>query len=59
MIDDNLMAEALELTGLKTKRDAVELGLKTLIRLKQQGNIKQFRGKLPWDGDLDDIRTNE
>ncbi|MCI0667672.1 MAG: type II toxin-antitoxin system VapB family antitoxin [Methylococcaceae bacterium] len=59
VIDDNLMAEALELTGLKTKRDAVELGLKTLIRLKQQGNIKQFRGKLPWDGDLDDIRTNE
>ena len=44
-------------TGLKTKKEVVELGLKTLIRLKKQENIKRFRGKLMWNGDLDDMRT--
>jgi Arc/MetJ family transcription regulator len=57
-IDDTLINDVLKLTGLKTKKDAVELGLKTLIRLKKQENIKKFRGKLEWTGDLDDMRTN-
>lgn len=58
IIDDKLMAEALEITGLKTKKDAVEAGLKMLIKLKQQEKIKSFRGKLSWEGDLDEMRTN-
>jgi Arc/MetJ family transcription regulator len=58
-IDDSLMAEALVATGIKTKREAVELGLKTLIRLKQQEHIRQFRGKLKWEGDLDHMRTDQ
>jgi Arc/MetJ family transcription regulator len=58
-IDDKLMKDALKATGLKTKKDAVELGLKTLIRLKEQERIKNFRGKLKWTGDLDDMRTME
>ncbi|WP_144158242.1 type II toxin-antitoxin system VapB family antitoxin [Paraburkholderia sp. BCC1885] len=57
-IDDSLMAEALAATGIKTKREAVELGLKTIIRLKQQEQIRQFRGKLHWEGDLDAMRTD-
>ncbi|MET0029031.1 MAG: type II toxin-antitoxin system VapB family antitoxin [Candidatus Thiodiazotropha sp.] len=57
-IDDKLMNDVLRATGLKTKKDAVELGLKTLIRLKKQENIKKLRGKLLWTGDLDDMRTN-
>ncbi len=56
-IDDKLMRDVLKATGLKTKKDAVELGLKTLIRLKKQENIKQFRGQLRWTGDLDDMRN--
>jgi Arc/MetJ family transcription regulator len=56
-IDDKLMGEALKATGLKTKKDAVELGLKTLIRLKKQESIRAFRGKLTWTGDLDDMRN--
>ena len=56
-IDDKLMAEVLKATGLKTKKDAVELGLKTLIRLKQQEKIKAFRGQLKWTGDLDEMRS--
>lgn len=56
-IDEKLMNEVLKATGLKTKKDAVELGLKTLIQLKKQENIRQFRGKLAWGGNLDDMRT--
>ena len=56
-IDDKLMTDVLKATGLKTKKDAVELGLKTLIRLKHQESIKKFRGQLKWTGDLDDMRA--
>ena len=52
VIDDALMRAALAATGLKTKHDAVELGLRTLIRLHRQAEIKRFRGKLDWKGDL-------
>jgi len=38
---------------LRTKREAVELGLRTLLRLKQQAEIRQLRGKLEWRGDLE------
>ena len=58
IIDDTLMEDVLKATGLKTKREAVELGLKTLLRLKQQERIKAFRGKLHWEGDLDAMRTD-
>ncbi len=58
VIDDELMDEALKVTGVKTKKEAVELGLKTLIRLKQQETIKAFRGKLKWEGSLEDMRHN-
>ena len=59
VIDDELMDDALKLTGVKTKREAVELGLKTLINLKKQEKIRQFRGKLQWEGDLEDMRTDD
>jgi Arc/MetJ family transcription regulator len=57
-IDDNLMADTLKTTGLKTKREAVELGLRTLLRLGQQAEIRQFRGRLTWTGNLDAMRTD-
>jgi len=58
VIDDKLMEETLRATGLKTKREAVELGLRTLLRLRKQAEIRQYRGKLDWQGDLDAIRTD-
>lgn len=58
VIDDALMQNVLNATGLKTKREAVELGLQTLLRLKKQEHIKSFRGKLDWDGNLDAMRTD-
>ena len=58
VIDDKLMENTLRATGLKTKREAVELGLRTLLRLRQQEEIKRFRGKLNWQGDLEALRTD-
>jgi Arc/MetJ family transcription regulator len=58
VIDDKLMRDALRATGLKTKRQVVEEGLRTLLRLKRQGEIRNFRGKLAWKGDLDAMRTD-
>lgn len=58
-IDDKLMNDTLKLTGLKTKREAVELGLKTLLRLRKQEQIKRFRGKLDWQGDLNAMRLDK
>ena len=57
-IDDKLMADAMEVSGSKTKRDVVELGLKTLLQLRAQGEIRKLRGKLKWTGDLDAQRTD-
>ncbi len=58
VIDDKLMKDALRATGLTTKREAVELGLRTLLRLKQQEEIRRFRGKLAWEGDLETMRRD-
>ena len=59
VIDDELMQEALNASGLKTKKEAVEAGLKALIQLKKQENIRAYRGKLNWEGDLDEMRTDK
>jgi len=59
VIDDKLMAEAIKATGASSKREAVELGLKTLVRLKKQERAKKFRGRLKWEGDLDQMRRDQ
>lgn len=59
VIDDQLMRDAQQLTGLSTKRDTVDLALKTLVRLKKQSRIKELKGKLRWDGDLDWSRLDQ
>lgn len=58
VIDDQLMKDTLRATGLRTKREAVELGLRTLLRLQQQSEIRRFRGKLHWEGDLEAMRAD-
>lgn len=59
VIDDDLMEEALKVSRLKTKKDAVEQGLRLLVQLKKQENIKNLRGKLQWRGDLKQMRTDK
>jgi Arc/MetJ family transcription regulator len=58
VIDDALMADTLKATGLKSKREVVELGLRTVLGLRRQAEIREFRGKLAWDGDLAAMRTD-
>jgi len=55
-IDDGLMEQALRATGLKTKKAAVEEGLRTLIRLRKQEEILGLAGKVRWSGNLDESR---
>ena len=57
VIDDQLMDEALLVSGYKTMREAVEEGLKLLIAMKKQAKMRELRGKLSWEGDLDAMRT--
>jgi Arc/MetJ family transcription regulator len=59
VIDDRLMERALALSGLQSKREAVEAGLRLLVQLKEQEGIRAARGKLPWDGDLDAMRRDD
>ena len=56
VIDDQLMADALKATGLTTKKEAVEEGPRLLIRRNRQQEIRKLRGKLKWEGDLDEMR---
>jgi Arc/MetJ family transcription regulator len=58
VIDDALIRDALKASGLKTKREAVELGLQTLVRLKRQQQIKTLRGKVRWQGSLERLRAD-
>ena len=58
VIDDELMKTALELSGLRTKKDVIEAGLKLLVKFNRQARVKDFRGKLKWIGDLDEIRRD-
>jgi Arc/MetJ family transcription regulator len=58
VIDDQLMAQAMQASGMKTKKDVVELGLRTLLRLRNQEKIRAFRGKLGWSGSLEEMRSD-
>ena len=56
VLDDNLMAKAQSLTGIKTKKGVVEEALRLLIQMSEQSNIRDLRGQLTWEGDLDKLR---
>jgi Arc/MetJ family transcription regulator len=58
VIDDELMRATLKATGLKTKREAVDEALRTLLRLKQQTELRKLRGKHEWIGDIDEMRRS-
>lgn len=58
VIDDELMANALRASGARTKREAVELGLRALVRIDRQREFRRLRGKIDWRGDLDATRTD-
>jgi Arc/MetJ family transcription regulator len=58
VLDDKLVKRAQKLTGIRTKREVVHEALRALILLNEQAEIRSLRGKLPWDGDIDDQRQS-
>jgi Arc/MetJ family transcription regulator len=58
VIDETLIAEAMRLSGAKTMRQAVEDSLRLMVRLKRQEQIRSKRGRLPWKGDLGQMRRD-
>ena len=59
VIDDELMESALKASGRKTKKDAIEEGLRLLVQIKNQEKIRSFRGKLQWHGNLEEMRLDK
>jgi Arc/MetJ family transcription regulator len=55
-IDDRLMREAMRRSGAGTKKSAVEKGLRLLVEMHAQTSIRRLRGKVKWDGDLNQSR---
>ncbi len=51
-IDDDLMRQAMRVSGARTKRGAVEAALRLLIQTKGQSRIRRLRGKIRWEGNL-------
>jgi Arc/MetJ family transcription regulator len=56
VLDETLIERAQKLTGIKTKRAVVQEALRTLILLREQTEVRLFRGKLKWEGNLDEMR---
>jgi Arc/MetJ family transcription regulator len=58
-LDEALIAEAMRLTGVNTKKEVVHLGLRELIRLARLQGAREHRGKFHWQGDLEKMRDEE
>ena len=58
VIDDKLMKKALKISGLQTKKAVVEEALNLLIHMKNQKALRKLRGKLKWEGDLNQMRMD-
>ncbi|MGF1532015.1 MAG: type II toxin-antitoxin system VapB family antitoxin [Puniceicoccaceae bacterium] len=55
-LDDNLVRKGMTITGLRTKRELVDLALRELIRKEDQKGILPLEGTIRWEGSLDDLR---
>lgn len=56
VLDDDLIRKAQKLTGIKTKKAVINEALAALIRLREQSQVRTLRGKLTWEGNLDELR---
>jgi len=55
-LNDELVAQAMRHSGARTKRAAVEAALRLLVRTHSQGAIRKLRGKVKWEGSLEESR---
>jgi len=58
VIDDELMTRAMRISGCRTKRSAIEAGLRLLVQVNSQKKLRDLKGKITWDGDLEDMRRD-
>jgi Arc/MetJ family transcription regulator len=58
-IDDELLAQAVQCSGIQVKKNVVEAGLRMLVKIKGQESIRLLRGTIQWDGDLDEMRSDK
>ena len=58
VIDDELMTQALRSSGCRTKRAAIESGLRLLVQVNSQKKLRQLKGKITWEGDLEEMRRD-
>lgn len=57
-LDEALVERARELTGLRTKKEVVDAALRLLVDMEEQSSVRELRGRLRWEGDLDMSRTD-
>lgn len=58
VLDDKLMTNAMRTSGCRTKRSAIESGLRLLVQVNSQKKLRDLKGKITWDGDLDEMRRD-
>ena len=58
VIDDKLMARAMRTSGCRTKRSAIESGLRLLVQVNSQRKLRDLKGKISWEGDLGEMRRD-
>lgn len=59
VLDDGLMARALEAGGYRTKKSAIEAGLRLLVQMNCQQKLRKLKGKVRWEGTLEDMRRDQ
>ena len=59
VLDTKLVDQALKLSGIKTKREVVQFALQELVQNYHRQEIRQYRGKLNWEGDLNEMRLTK
>jgi Arc/MetJ family transcription regulator len=58
VVDDKLMTRAMRTSGCRTKRSAIESGLRLLVQVNSQKKLRDLKGKITWDGDLEEMRRD-
>ena len=58
VLDDQLMSRALRFSGCRTKRSAIESGLRLLVQVNSQKKLRSLKGKIMWEGDLEEMRRD-
>jgi Arc/MetJ family transcription regulator len=58
VVDDKLVEKGMRYTGIRTKKDLVDFALRELIRRKERKRILSLKGKLRWEGNLDEMRSS-